>query len=84
MNLMLKTVTLLLHLYLCRLPCPIFPINGPKQGTFDYYVLVCEDLDWSIPAWDFLKTPILEAAKVLIHPYRVLVTFLLNYYVGVD
>ena len=45
-----------------------FPVNGPKQGTFDYYVLVCEDLDWSIPAWDFLKTAILEAAKVLIHP----------------
>lgn len=47
-----------------RLPCPIIPVNGPNQGTFDYYVLVCEDLKWDIPAWDFLKTPILEAAKV--------------------
>ncbi|PFX15966.1 putative aminopeptidase W07G4.4 [Stylophora pistillata] len=46
------------------LPCPIIPVNGPNQGTFDYYILVCEDLKWDIPAWDFLKTPILEAAKV--------------------
>lgn len=47
-----------------RLPCPVIPVNSPKQGTFDCYVLVCENLDWSIPAWDFLKTPILEAKKV--------------------
>ena len=31
---------------------------------FDCYVLVCENLEWSNPEWDFLKTPILEAAKV--------------------
>ncbi|XP_022783674.1 putative aminopeptidase W07G4.4 [Stylophora pistillata] len=47
-----------------RLPCPVIPVNGPNQGTFDYYVLVCEDLKWDLPTWDFLKTPILEAAKV--------------------
>lgn len=33
-------------------------------GTFDCYVLVCENLEWSNSGWDFLKTPILEAAKV--------------------
>lgn len=49
---------------LSRLPCPVIPVKAPIPGTFDCYVLVCENLEWSNPGWDFLKTPILEAAKV--------------------
>ena len=49
---------------LSRLPCPVIPVKGPAPDKFDCYVLVCENLEWSNPGWDFLKTPILEAAKV--------------------
>ena len=47
-----------------RLPCHVVPVKGPSSDKFDCYVLVCENLEWSNPEWDFLKTPILEAAKV--------------------
>ncbi|KAJ7356319.1 manganese ion binding [Desmophyllum pertusum] len=61
-----------------RLPCPVIHVKAPKQGTFDCYVLVCENLDWSNPLWDFLKEPIVEAGKVdkavgvdtLLFPYK--------------
>lgn len=47
-----------------RLPCHIIPVKTPLPDKFDCYVLVCENLEWSNQDWDFLKTPILEAAKV--------------------
>ncbi|KAL9983602.1 hypothetical protein ACROYT_G005798 [Oculina patagonica] len=47
-----------------RLPCPVVPVKAPKPGLADCYVLVCENLEWSNPEWDFLKKPILEAQKV--------------------
>ena len=56
--------SVVVNVNLCRLPCHVIPVKAPLPDKFDCYVLVCENLEWSNPEWDFLKTPILEAAKV--------------------
>ena len=40
------------------------PVSSPSQEGFDCFVLVCENLEWDNPTWDFLKQPIQAAAKV--------------------
>ena len=40
------------------------PVCSPTQEGFDCFILVCENLEWDNPTWEFLKEPIQTAAKV--------------------
>ncbi|KAK2572405.1 putative aminopeptidase W07G4.4 [Acropora cervicornis] len=42
----------------------VVPVSSPSQEGFDCFVLVCENLEWDNPTWEFLKEPIKAAAKV--------------------
>ena len=44
--------------------CAVVPVCSPTQEGFDCFVLVCENLEWDNPTWEFLKQPIQAAAKV--------------------
>ncbi|XP_015758531.1 PREDICTED: putative aminopeptidase W07G4.4 [Acropora digitifera] len=47
-----------------RQSCAVVPVSSPSQEGFDCFVLVCENLEWDNPTWEFLKEPIKAAAKV--------------------
>ena len=42
------------------------PVSDPEEEGFDYYILVCENLEWDNSTWNFLKKKLRKTAEVYI------------------